>query len=84
MQNECKITIKRHYKDIAMGLLSNNNIPFEMFDNGMVTKHLPSKLNGYDARMEFAKSIDCKNIAEAIDKCGGKNEFKKIFEAWQN
>ena len=83
MQNECDvlIRIKKMYLDLATGALSKENIPFEV--NGK-TKHLPSKINGFDAKMDFAKSMGCTSISKAIDKCGSRYQFELKFAAWQN
>lgn len=81
MQNECDvlIQIKRIHLELAMGVLSAKDIPFILHDEGKRTMHVPSKINTYDAKMDFAKKLGCKTLTEAIDKCGGRLHFDLKF-----
>ena len=76
------IQIKRIYLDAATEALSN--IPFILHDNSNCTSHTPSIVNTYDVKMEFAKKLGCKNIAEAIQKCGGRYQFDLKFNKQNN
>ena len=73
------LQLKQEHLDVATALLGDRDIPFVLFNDSQVTMHLPSKINLYDAKMEFAKSMGCKSLTEAIDKCGGRLHFDLKF-----
>lgn len=82
--SDITIRLKRQFLEVATGALIKLNIPFETQDIDERTAYLPSKMNGYDARLNFAKSIGCKNISQAISACGDKYKFIKRFKEWQS
>jgi len=77
------IVVKKGSVRRAIAALNNANISFIVtYHEGNVrkqTNYYQSKMNTYSEKTRFAKSLGCKNIPEAIDKCGSRLLFEQKF-----
>lgn len=78
------IKIKKGKIQEAINALSEANLSFvvSFYDcDGKLqeTGYFQSKMNTYNEKTRFSKSIGCKNIPEAINKFGSRQLFEQKF-----
>ena len=78
------IIIKKGSIKKAVAALNKANLSFSVAyynDEGLPqkTSYYQSKMNTYNEKKQFATSLGCKNLSEAIDKCGGARMFELKF-----